>query len=98
MSKIIGVTVGTPLSPNKIWEKVKPKVDEKVADVKVDGESVVGENGIADFTTDGTLMLDKNNVLRVNTADGANADDVRPITAQGVYNEFSVINALLKTI
>lgn len=56
-----------------------------------------GSSGV-DFTTDETLILDENKVLRVNTTDAAAENDVRPITAQGVYNEFSVINALLKTI
>lgn len=50
-----------------------------------------------DFTTDETLVLE-DGVLRVNTTDAAMENDTRPITAQGVYSEFSIINALLKTI
>ena len=49
------------------------------------------------FTTDETLLLE-NGVLRVNTVDAALKSDVRPITSQGVYGEFAVINALLKLI
>lgn len=51
------------------------------------------------FDVDGkTLAFDENNKLRVNTTDEAAESDQRPITAQGVYNEFAVINALLRTI
>jgi hypothetical protein len=57
---------------------------------------IPGGGGV-DFTTDETLTL-KNGVLSVNTTDAAVSDDPRPITAQGVYNEFAVLNALLKTI
>lgn len=45
------------------------------------------------------LKLDEaTNKLSVNTTDAAVSNDARPITSQGVYNEFAVINALLKTI
>lgn len=45
------------------------------------------------------LKLDEaTNKLSVDTTDTAVSDDARPITSQGVYNEFAVINALLKTI
>lgn len=54
------------------------------------------ETGVQ-FETDKTLTLE-NGVLSVNTTDAAVSDDPRPITAQGVYNEFAVLNALLKTI
>lgn len=56
-----------------------------------------GSGGGVDFVTDETLILE-NGLLRVNTTDSATENDARPITSQGVYNEFSVINALLKTI
>ncbi|MBP3311846.1 MAG: hypothetical protein J6L72_06380 [Butyricicoccus sp.] len=54
-------------------------------------------DGGVSFVTDKTLSL-KDGVLSVNTTDEAKEADPRPITAQGVYNEFAVINALLKTI
>lgn len=60
-------------------------------------EAAGGGGGGVDFTTDETLTLE-NGVLSVNTTDAAVSDDPRPITAQGVYNEFAVLNALLKTI
>lgn len=45
------------------------------------------------------LKLDTStNTLSVDTVDTAVSNDARPITSQGVYNEFAVINALLKTI
>lgn len=58
-----------------------------------------GGGGGTSFTTDDkTVSLSPDNVLSVMTADQAVSDDPRPITAQGVYNEFAVLNALLKTI
>lgn len=64
----------------------------------VDLGRVVGEgSGGVSFEVDETLTL-TNGVLSVNTTDAAAESDTRPITAQGVYNEFAVINALLKTI
>ena len=56
-----------------------------------------GSGGGITFVTDETLSL-VNGILSVNTTDEAAETDPRPITAQGVYNEFAVINALLKTI
>lgn len=59
----------------------------------------IGADTGVNFTTDATLTLDPDTqVLSVNTADEATEFDPRPITSQGVYSEFAVINALLKTI
>lgn len=69
--------------------------DGKVLTVE-NGKWVAGEGGV-NFETDETLKLE-NGILSVNTANAATEADQRPITAQGVYNEFAVINALLKTI
>ena len=55
------------------------------------------ENAGPNFETDETLTLE-NGILSVNTTDAATEEDPRPITSQGVYNEFAVIHALLKTI
>ena len=63
-----------------------------------DGRNGDGSGGV-DFTTDDkTVSLSPDNVLSVMTTDQAVSNDPRPITAQGVYNEFAVLNALLKTI
>lgn len=63
-----------------------------------DGRDGDGGGGV-DFTTDDkTVSLSPDNVLSVMTTDQAVSNDPRPITAQGVYNEFAVLNALLKTI
>lgn len=56
-----------------------------------------GEGGIY-FTTDETLVLDENNVLRVNTTDVAEADNTQPITSAGVQMIVGNINAILETI
>lgn len=58
----------------------------------------IGADVGMNFTTDKTLNLSKDGVLSVNTTDEATEFDPRPITSQGVYGEFAVINALLKTI
>lgn len=68
-----------------------------------DRQSIVNETIAAmpevgvQFETDKSLKLE-DGVLSVNTTDEATEYDQRPITSQGVYNEFAVINALLKTI
>ena len=46
----------------------------------------------------GLKLNTSTNTLSVDTTDAATETDARPITSQGVYNEFAVINALLKTI
>ncbi len=58
-----------------------------------------GKSGEANFEVGAGLKLDTStNTLSVDTTDTAVSNDARPITSQGVYNEFAVINALLKTI
>lgn len=59
--------------------------------------SLATGSGEVSFETDKTLSFE-NGVLKVNTVDKATKDDVRPITSQGVYNEFAAIHALLETI
>lgn len=54
--------------------------------------------GAADFTTDGTLTMTADRVLKVNTAKDAEADNTLPITSAAVYTEIGNIDALLKTI
>lgn len=65
-----------------------------------DGEKTfdVMDGGGIDFTTDETLVLDENNVLRVNTTDVVAADNTLPITSAGVQTVVGNINALLETI
>lgn len=63
-----------------------------------DGTGGEGGGGGIDFTTDETLTLDENNVLRVNTTDVVAADNTLPITSAGVQTVVGNINALLETI
>ena len=101
---IIGNTVGTPMNPDK-FAKPGKSAYEIAVEHGFEGtekewlESLVGSGGGGgvDFEVDETLTL-KKGILSVNTTDAAAEADVRPITAQGVYTEFAVINALLKTI
>jgi len=72
---------------------------EKIVQEYLAANPPAGGGGGVDFTTDDkTISLSPDKVLSVMTTDQAVSDDPRPITAQGVYNEFAVINALLKTI
>jgi hypothetical protein len=58
-----------------------------------------GKDGEANYNIGTGLHLNTaTNTLSVDTTDTPAETDARPITSQGVYNEFAVINALLKTI
>lgn len=54
--------------------------------------------GSAYIIGSGLKLNTSTNTLSVDTTDVPAETDARPITSQGVYNEFAVINALLKTI
>lgn len=99
MSKIIGVTVGTPISPQSIKEKIKPvtSVNGIEADENGNVEIPGGSGGGVDFRTDETLKLE-NGVLSVNTTDQMEQDNTLPMTSAGVYATVGNIEALLKTI
>lgn len=59
----------------------------------------VATGGGGGFIIGSGLKLDpESNTLSVDTTDTPVETDTRPITSQGVYNEFAVINALLRTI
>lgn len=103
MSKIIGVTVGTPMSADKIKEKIKPvtsvngvKADE-TGNVQLQVPSQPG--GGVGFTTDASLTLNpETKVLSVNTAKAVEQDNTLPITSAAVYRTVGNIEALLGTI
>lgn len=98
MRKIIGVTVGTPVSAAMLKDKIKPvtsvngiKADEN-GDVKV-------QSGGVNFTTDATLNLDpETKILSVNTANSPEADNTLPITSAAVHTTVGNIEILLQTI
>lgn len=56
-----------------------------------------GNSGV-DFTTDETLTLDDNKVLRVNTANEATEDNTLPITSAAVATQIGNIEILLRII
>lgn len=85
--KIIGVTVGTPLSPRSIQNKINPITT-------INGISA-DENG--EIKTDDTLKFEKG-ILSVNTTNDMEQDNTLPITSAGVYATVGNIEALLKTI
>lgn len=93
--KIIGVTVGTPTSPAKMKEELKPVTS--VNGVEADENGNVDVTGGINFETDNTLIL-KDGILSVNTTDDMEKDNTLPITSAGVYATVGNIEALLKTI
>lgn len=55
-------------------------------------------SGGTNFTTDNTLILGEDGVLRVNTTNEMAADNTLPITSAGVYTQVGNIAVLLDTI
>lgn len=49
------------------------------------GDFPSGDNTGTKFTTDETLELDEDNVLKVNVTDEVAADNQLPVTSAGVY-------------
>ena len=95
------VRASTTAEPGDVPDVHQPWVDQ-VLDAAERAEAAAkraeaAEGGGVAFEVDETLTL-ANGILSVNATDAATKDDARPITSQGVYNEFAVINALLKTI
>ena len=95
MSKIVGITVGTPLSPDKLKEKIRPVTS--VNGVKPDENGNVMVAGGGSFATDETLKM-KDGILSVNTTNEMEQDNTLPITSAGVFATVGNIEALLKTI
>lgn len=83
--------MGVPIL--RVWDETRKKY---VGIPAIKGEPGNGGSGFAYEIGDGLKVTD--NVLSVDTADAATEGDARPITSQGVYNEFAVINALLRSI
>lgn len=67
------------------------RLDEYLENLEISG------GGGANFETDHTLTL-KDGVLKVNTANDAEADNTLPITAGAVYTQLGNIEILLETI
>ena len=94
--KIIGVTVGTPLNPQKTKEKLNPVASVNGVMPDENGNVQIEAGGV-DFDTDNTLTL-KNGVLSVNTTNQMEQDNTLPITSAGVFATVGNIEVLLKTI
>lgn len=96
--KIIGVTVGTPISPSKIEQEIKPikTVNGKLPD-KNGNVEIETSNGI-NFTAGNALELTKDGTLNVLTATDAESDNTLPITSAAVAITVGNIEILLKTI
>lgn len=94
-------TLGDPPDPMESWLTQAAEIrdltlrDAERAEAAAERAEEAG--GIS-FEVDETTLTLANGILSVNATDAATKDDARPITSQGVYNEFAVINALLKTI
>lgn len=84
MTKIIGVTVGTPTSPAAMAEKLTPEVQGAI-------------DAALEQAVDETLSY-KNGVLSVNTAKEPDPDNTLPITSAAVATTVGNIGAILDTI
>ena len=62
------------------------------------GKDGGGGNGGAEVKVDGNTIVQEDGILRVNTTDKAEADNTQPITSAGVYTVVGNINAILETI
>lgn len=99
--KIIGVTVGTPISPDRMRGKINAVTSvngiapDENGNVKINVSGSSG--GGIDFDVDETLSLE-NGILSVNTTNQIEQDNTLPITSAGVYATVGNIEALLKTI
>lgn len=101
--KIIGVTVGTPINPQKVVDKttLAEQVKKNTTDIEQLEEKIndIEENGTGgvNFETDESLKLE-NGILSVNTTNIMEQDNTLPITSAGVYATVGNIEVLLKTI
>lgn len=95
--RIIGVTVGTTISPKTIEQKLKPVKTVNGIEPDQDGNVQVNNSGGVNFQTDESLSLN-NGILSVNTTNNMEQDNTLPITSAGVYATVGNIEALLKTI
>lgn len=53
------------------------------------GDFPSGDNDNNDFTTDETLEMDENRVLKVNTTDEVSPDNPLPVTSAGVFSHLN---------
>lgn len=78
--------LGAGISPEDISKAVSDYLQEHPV-----------EGGV-NFTTDGTLVMNDDGVLSVNTTNYIEQDNTLPITSAGVYTTVGNIEVLLKTI
>ena len=101
---IIGVTVGTPLNPNKFGGTSDyPKLENKpkINGVELNGDMSLEQLGINELGVrfDDTLKFDEQTrILSVNTADKVEGDNTRPISAAAVHTEIGNIETLLSIL
>lgn len=74
------------------------RADEAIEIARRAEELAQNGSGGTSFTTDETLLLDKDGVLRVNTAHVVEANNTLPVTSAAVHVVVGNINALLETI
>ena len=92
---IIGITVGTPLNPNKFGGSGGTNDYAKLENKpKINGAELVGN-----LVLDESLKFDeKTKTLSVNTADKVEGDNTRPISAAAVHTEIGNIEVLLSIL
>lgn len=66
--------------------------------LKEDSTSTIINGEGFTFSTDSTLTLDENNVLRVNTTNKIEANNMMPVTSHAVHEQIGNIDDLLEDI
>lgn len=101
--KIIGVTVGTPISSRKIESDLKPvktvngRAPDENGNVEVEGAGGGAGGGGVKFEVGVGLKL-KDGVLSVDSATDFNGDNSRPAEAALVHTLVGNVEIILKTI
>lgn len=86
-------------SDQGFWQLWNPKTQQyELSNIPLPSVTGGGSGEGTSFTTDETLTLGADGVLRVNTTNEVAADNTLPITSAGVYTQVGNIEALLKTI
>ncbi len=81
------------------WVDFSVKIAEGARSVRsMTRSNTNASTGGTSFTTDSTLTLDANGVLKVNTTNSVEADNTLPITSAGVHTAVGNIEVLLNTI
>ena len=98
MSKIIGVTVHTPLNPQTIRKKLNPVLSVNGIAPDENGNVEVAEGSGGQYSAGENISISDDGKISVLTADTAEAGNTKPITSAAVATQIGNIEILLNTI